>query len=50
VLVPNTPEADAWDSPNGGVLIEEGGLGLFVTESLEDDEDIDLVCRANGKP
>lgn len=46
VIFPNTPDADDWASPNGGVLIEGGGLGLFVTKSLEDAEDIDFVRRS----
>ncbi|MBK9262129.1 MAG: hypothetical protein IPM54_20285 [Polyangiaceae bacterium] len=50
VLLPNTPDADAWSSPDGGVLIEGAGLGLSVTESLENDEDVVLVRRASRKP
>ena len=48
VIVPNTPDAEEWDLADGGVLIEGGGLGLFVTAHLADDEDIDLVRRAAG--
>ena len=50
VILPNTPDAEEWESPNGGVLIEGGGLGLFATHYLEDDEDIVFVRRANSKP
>lgn len=50
VLLPNTPDADAWSSPDGGVLIEGGGLGLSITESLENDEEVVFVRRANSKP
>ena len=50
VLLPNSPEAEAWGVPEGGVMIEGGGLGLFLTAHLEDDEDIDFVRRANSKP
>ena len=50
VILPNTPDAEAWASPNGGVLIEGGGLGLFVTATPEDDEDLVFVRRANDKP
>ena len=45
VLLPNSPEAEAWGVSEGGVMIEGGGFGLFFCESLEDDEDIDLVRR-----
>ncbi len=50
VILPSTPDAHAWSAPNGGVLIEGGGLGLSVTESLENDEDVVFVRRANSKP
>jgi hypothetical protein len=49
VLLPNTPDADAWSSPNGGVMIEGGGLGLSITESLENDEEVVFVRRADSK-
>ena len=48
VILPNTPDARAWAAPNGGVVIEGGGLGLSVTESLENDEDVVLVRRASS--
>jgi len=48
VILPNTPDAHAWEAPSGGVLIEGGGLGLSVTESLENDEDVIFVRRANS--
>lgn len=47
VLLPNTPEADAWSKPEGGVLVEGCGIGLWVTASLEDAEDIVFVRRAS---
>lgn len=47
VLLPNTPDADAWSAPDGGVLIEGGGLGLSITESLENDEEVVFLRRAN---
>lgn len=50
VLLPNTPDADAWSSPDGGVMIEGGGLGLSITESLENDEEVVFVRRASSKP
>ncbi|HRI65655.1 MAG TPA: hypothetical protein PK156_15515 [Polyangium sp.] len=46
LILSNTPDAEEWESPNGGVLIEGGGLGLFVAESLAEDEDIGFVRRA----
>jgi hypothetical protein len=49
VILPNTPDAHAWTAPNGGVLVEGGDLGLSVTESLENDEDVVFVRRANSK-
>ncbi len=45
VLLPNSPEAEAWGVPEGGVMIEGGGLGLFLT-ATEDAEDIVFVRRA----
>ena len=50
VILPNTPDAEEWQSPNGGVLIEGGGLGLFVQIQPEDAEDLVFVRRANDKP
>lgn len=50
VILPDTPSAEEWSSPNGGVLIEGGGLGLSVTESLEDDEEVVFIRRASSKP
>ncbi len=50
VILPGTPDAHAWAAPSGGVLIEGGDLGLSVTESLENDEDVVFVRRADGKP
>ncbi len=44
------PPAEEWESPNGGVLIEGGGLGLFVQIHPEDSEDVVFVRRANDKP
>jgi hypothetical protein len=41
----NTEDAEDWSLPDGGVLIEGGGLGLFTTADLEEDEDIVFVRR-----
>jgi hypothetical protein len=46
VVRPGTQAAIDWSLPRGGVLIEGGGLGLFTTEHLAEDEDIDFVSRA----
>lgn len=45
IVQPNTADSETWSLPNGGVLIEGGGLGLFVVSSLEDDEDVEFVRR-----
>ena len=48
VILSATQEASEWSLPDGGVLIEGGGLGLFTTASLEQDEDIGFVSRATS--
>ncbi len=50
VLLPNSPEAEAWGVLEGGVMIEGGGLGLFLQRHPEDAEDIVFVRRANSEP
>lgn len=50
VLIPNTPEAADWGLAEGGVMIQGGGIGPFFCESLEHDEDIVFMRRANNKP
>jgi hypothetical protein len=45
VLRPHTKDALDWNSPDGGVLIEGGGLGLFVANQLEKDPEIKFVRR-----
>jgi hypothetical protein len=45
VVLPGTEDATTWSLPTGGVLIEGGGLGLFTTARLDQDEDIDFVSR-----
>jgi hypothetical protein len=45
VLRPHTKDALDWNSPDGGVLIEGGGLGLFVANHLEKDPEIEFVRR-----
>jgi hypothetical protein len=45
VVLPDTEDAADWSLPIGGVVIEGGGLGLFVQAHLEQDEDIDFVSR-----
>jgi hypothetical protein len=46
VITPGSPDAEAWSAPEGGVLIEGGGIGLSLTAHLENDEDVVLVRRA----
>ena len=50
VILSATEDASDWSLPDGGVLIEGGGLGVFTTASLEQDEDIDFVSRATSVP
>jgi hypothetical protein len=45
IVLPGTEDAADWSLPTGGVLIQGGGLGLFVTAHLEQDEDIDFLSR-----
>jgi hypothetical protein len=46
IIQPNTPDAEAWSAPDGGILIESEGLGLSLTTSLEQDPDIIFVRRS----
>jgi hypothetical protein len=46
IIQPYSKEAIDWNIPEGGVLIEGGGYGLFVTNALAEDEDILFVCRS----
>jgi hypothetical protein len=50
VLLPGTSDAEDWSLPEGGVVIEGGGLGRFLQAQLEDDEEIVFVRRADSKP
>ena len=50
VVLPGTEGAQWRKAPNGGVVIEGGGIGLSFTESLEDDEDVIFVRRGISKP
>jgi hypothetical protein len=50
VILPATQDAIDWSLPTGGVLIRGGGLGVFTTASLEQDEDIDFVSRKISPP
>jgi hypothetical protein len=49
ILVPRTPEAVAWSAPNGGVLIKGAGLGLSLTESIEQDPEISFIRRGTAE-
>jgi hypothetical protein len=46
IVQPHTAEAKQWSLPTGGVLMEGGGLGSFVSSSLEKDSEIVFVSRA----
>jgi hypothetical protein len=46
ILQPYSKEAIDWNTHEGGVLIEGGGYGLFVTNALAEDEDILFVRRS----
>ncbi len=46
IILPNTEEADEWNLPAGGVLMEGGGLGAFMPHCLENDSEIEFVHRA----
>jgi hypothetical protein len=48
IVQPNTEESKHWSLPDGGVLIEGGGFGLSSTRSLEEDEDVIFVRRAQN--
>lgn len=48
IVLPGTQDAADWSLPSGGVLIEGGGMELFVTADLENDEDITFVSRATA--
>jgi hypothetical protein len=50
LIRPGTIDAGDWSAPEGGVLIEGGGLGLSVIKSLEQDEDVVFVSRASRGP
>jgi len=45
IIVPDTSDAKTWGAPEGGVLIEGGGLGLSLTTNLEKDPDVVFVRR-----
>ncbi len=46
ILQPQTEEAKQWSLIAGGILMEGGGLGTFVSSSLEKDCEIVFVRRA----
>lgn len=45
IIQPHTEDTKQWNLPNGGVLMEGGGLGTFVSSYLEKDNEIALVRR-----
>ncbi len=46
IVEPRTEDAEQWNLPTGGVLMEGGGLGTFVSSYLEKDNEIVFVHRA----
>jgi hypothetical protein len=47
VVQPGTSDAQDFSLPNGGVVIQGGALGLFSTDYIENDEEIQFVSRAS---
>lgn len=45
IVLPGTPDAESWSAPNGGILIEGGGLGLSLTTHPENDPELIFVRR-----
>jgi hypothetical protein len=45
IIQPHTEDAEQWSSPDGGILVEGGGLGMFVTHSFSEDSDIMFFRR-----
>lgn len=45
IIQAGSAEAEDWAAPEGGVLIEGGGLGLSLTTHPERDADVVLVRR-----
>jgi hypothetical protein len=45
VVAAGTREASTWSLPDGGCVIEGGGLGLFTVASIESDREIQFVRR-----
>jgi hypothetical protein len=50
IFLPGTADACAWSIPDGGVMIEGGGLGMSVTRSLENDDEVIFVRRRPEEP
>ena len=50
VVLPGTSHALALSAPNGGVLIEGAGLGMSLTERVEDDDEVVFVRRSIAPP
>jgi hypothetical protein len=48
IVQPHTAEAEQWNLPEGGILMEGGGLGSFVSNSLEKDSEVVFVHRAQA--
>ena len=50
IIQPNSESAKDWSVSKGGVLVKGGGLGLSITKSFEDDEEVVFVRRADETP
>jgi hypothetical protein len=49
VLLPGTKDAKDWSLPKDGLLFKSDAYGLFVAESLEEDEDIVFVRKGDDQ-
>jgi hypothetical protein len=45
VILRGSADAETWNAPDGGVLIEGGGLGLSLTVRLDNDPDVTFIGR-----
>jgi hypothetical protein len=50
LVAAGTQDASDWSLPEGGCIIEGGGLGLFAVRSLEGDPEVEFVRRGSPPP